>query len=73
MSLAAERMREMRRRRREQGLREVRMLLPDMRSAEVRERIARQYAALDTVDEAEALAWIEAVSEFDNPDPSEKW
>jgi len=49
------------------------MLLPDMRSAEVRERIARQSAALDPVDEAEALAWIEAVSEFDNPDPSEKW
>ena len=73
MSAVAERMREMRRRRREQGLREVRLLLPDTRSAEVRERIARQSAALDPADEAEALAWIEAVSEFDNPDPSEKW
>ncbi len=73
MAAAAERMRDMRRRRREQGLREVRLFLPDMRSAEVRERIARQSAALDPADEAEALAWIESVSEFDNPDPAEKW
>ncbi|AOO84541.1 hypothetical protein BHK69_16605 [Bosea vaviloviae] len=65
-------MRDMRRRRREQGVREVRLLLPDMRSAEVRARIARQSAALDPADEAEALTWIESVSEFDNPDPSDE-
>ncbi|WP_244548223.1 antitoxin MazE-like protein [Bosea vaviloviae] len=72
MAAAAERMRDMRRRRREQGVREVRLLLPDMRSAEVRARIARQSAALDPADEAEALTWIESVSEFDNPDPSDE-
>ncbi|WNJ88229.1 hypothetical protein [Bosea sp. 685] len=50
----------------------MRLLLPEMRSAEVRARIARQSAALDPADEAEALAWIETVSEFDNPDPLEE-
>lgn len=50
----------------------MRLLLPDMRSAEVRARIARQSAALDPADEAEALTWIRSVSEFDNPDPSDE-
>ncbi|CAN5130826.1 hypothetical protein BH10PSE8_BH10PSE8_12070 [soil metagenome] len=71
MSAVAERMREMRQRRREQGLREVRLLLPDARSPEVRARIAEQVARLDPDDELEALRWIESVSEFDNPDEPE--
>lgn len=71
MSAVAERMREMRQRRREQGLREVRLLLPDARSPEVRARIAEQVARLDPDDELEALRWIESVSEFDNPDQPE--
>lgn len=71
MSAVAERMREMRQRRREQGLREVRLLLPDARSPVVRARIAEQVARLDPNDELEALRWIESVSEFDNPDEPE--
>jgi hypothetical protein len=71
MSAVAERMREMRQRRREQGLREVRLLLPDARSPAVRARIAEQVARLDPDDELEALRWIESVSEFDNPDEPE--
>jgi hypothetical protein len=70
MSAVAQRMRDMRRRRREQGVREVRLLLPDARSPQVRTRIAEQVARLDPADEFEALRWIEAVSEFDNPDDS---
>ena len=61
----------MRQRRREKGLREVRLLLPDARSPEVRARIAEQVARLDPNDELEALRWIEAVSEFDNPEDAE--
>jgi hypothetical protein len=68
MAAVAERMRDMRRRRREQGLREVRLVMPDARSPEVRRRIAEQVARLDPADEQEALRWIEAVSVFDNPE-----
>lgn len=68
MAAVAERMRDMRRRRREQELRDVRLLLPDARAPAVRARIAAQVARLDPADEAEALRWIEAVSEFDGPD-----
>lgn len=71
MAAVAERMRDMRRRRREKGLREVRLLLADARSPEVRARIAEQVARLDPNDELEALRWIEAVSEFDNPEDPE--
>lgn len=56
----------MRTRRYMQGLRELRLVVPDARSAEVRRRIAEQVARLDREDEEEALRWIEAVSEFDN-------
>jgi hypothetical protein len=67
MAAVAERMRDMRRRRREQGLREVRLLVPDARSPAVRARIVRQVAKLDLGMEHDALRWIESVSEFDNP------
>ena len=66
MAAPAERMRGMRERRRSAGLREIRLLLPDARSPSVRARIAAQVAKLDPEVEREALAWIEAVSEFDN-------
>jgi hypothetical protein len=69
---AAERMRISRARRRALGLREVRLLLPDMRSPAVRERLARQSANLDRDAEAEALKWIEAVSEFDEQDEADR-
>ena len=69
MAEPAERMKLMRGRRRERGLRELRLVVPDARSPAVRRRIAEQVARLDQADEAEALAWIEAVSEFDNDAP----
>jgi hypothetical protein len=62
---AAERMKAMRARRRREGLREIRMVLPDIRMETVRARIARQIDALPDDAEREAMAWIEAVSEFD--------
>jgi len=65
MTLVAERMKAMRERRRERGLRELRLVVPDARSKTVRRRIARQVAGLDRTRESEALRWIEAVSEFD--------
>ncbi|MGH8278079.1 MAG: antitoxin MazE-like protein [Gammaproteobacteria bacterium] len=65
MTLAAERMRVMRERRRARGLRELRLFVPDARSKQVRRRIARQVAALDRAGERDAMRWIEAVSEFD--------
>lgn len=61
----AERMRAMRHRRRAQGRREVRVTVPDARSPEVRARIARSVARLNRANEADAMRWIEAVSEFD--------
>ena len=68
----ADRMRAMRERRRKRGLRELRLLVPDPRLSSVRKRIAAQVAGLDPVREDEALRWVEAVSEFDNPDPTDR-
>jgi hypothetical protein len=66
MAHAAERMRAMRERRRAQGLRELRLVLPDPRSKAVLRRIAKQVAGLDRAAEQDAMRWIEAVSEFDS-------
>jgi len=65
MAEASERMRAMRERRRAQGMRELRLIVPDARSPVIRQRIARQVARLDPGEEREAMRWIEAVSEFD--------
>ena len=71
MSGPAERMRQMRERRRKRGLRELRIVVPDSRLRSVRRRVADQVARLIPSHEAEALSWIEAVSEFDEPtDPA---
>ncbi len=67
MAQAAERMRAMRERRRAQGLRELRLVVPDPRSKAVLRRVAKQVAGLDQAAERDALRWIEAVSEFDAP------
>ena len=67
MAVAAQRMRTMRDRRRANGLREVRLIVPDARSEAVRRRVAASVAMLDRADGADAMAWIEAVSEFDEP------
>ncbi|HYP36524.1 MAG TPA: antitoxin MazE-like protein [Stellaceae bacterium] len=69
MAEPAERMRMMRARRRRQGLRELRLVVPDARSEAVRKRIAAQVAKLDPDSERDALLWIEAVSEFDADEP----
>jgi hypothetical protein len=55
----------MRERRRRLGYREVRLTAPDARSEAVRRRVAEQVSRLRPQSEAEALGWIEAVSEFD--------
>jgi hypothetical protein len=69
MAEPAERMRMMRARRRRQGLRELRLVVPDVRSEAVRDRIAAQVAKLNPESERETLLWIEAVSEFNNDEP----
>lgn len=65
MAAPAERMKAMRERRRLRGLRELRLVVPDARSREVRSRMAAQVTRLSPDLEREALAWIESVSEFD--------
>lgn len=65
MVQAAERMRAMRERRRAQGLRELRLVVPDPHARVVLRRVAKQVAGLDRAAELEAMRWIEAVSEFD--------
>ena len=65
VTLAADRMRAMRERRRARGLRELRLIVPDARSNAVRRRVAKAVARLDRASELDALRWIEAVSEFD--------
>lgn len=70
MTAPADRMKAMRHRRRAQGLREVHTVTPDPRTATVRQRVARQVANLHQANEADALRWNEAVSEFDMPEVS---
>jgi Protein of unknown function (DUF3018) len=65
----AERMRMMRARCRRQGLRELRLVVPDARSPAVRERIAAQVAGLRPSSERDELLWIDAVCEFDTDEP----
>jgi hypothetical protein len=62
----------MRQRRGKRGLRELRLVVPDARLPSVRKRVAAEVALLDPSQEDEALRWIEAVSEFDNPDPTNR-
>ncbi len=65
MAVPAARMKTMRERRRLQGLRELRLVVPDARSSATRRRVADQVAVLNAGAEADAMEWIEAVSEFD--------
>ena len=65
----AERMRALRTRRRGRAEREIRITVPDARRGEVRTRVATAVARLDPVAESEALAWNEAVSDFDEHQP----
>lgn len=61
----AERMRQLRVRRRRDGLREIRLVVPDTRLPVVRDRIRAAIEGVNPVHEAEALDWIEAVSGFE--------
>jgi len=72
MTAPAERMRIMRERRRRRGLRELRLVIPDPRLQSVRKRVAAQVARLDRGSEDEALSFIEAMSEFDATNPSDR-
>jgi hypothetical protein len=65
MTAPAERMKMMRQRRRARGLRELRLVVADPRSAAVRRRVAKQVAGLDPDRERDVLQWLELVSEFD--------
>lgn len=65
MPAPAQRMKAMRDRRRARGLRELRLVVPDARSASVRQRVAAQVAGLKRRGERDAMKWIEEVSEFD--------
>jgi hypothetical protein len=65
MAAPAERMKAMRHRRRLDGLRELRLFVPDARAEATRKRIALEASQLSAAAEREALDWIEAVSEFD--------
>jgi hypothetical protein len=69
MASVAERMKRMRERRRREGLRELRLVVPDARSPAVRHRIASQVSRLNPDSERDALRWIETVSEFDADEP----
>jgi hypothetical protein len=69
MASPAERMKTLRERRRKNGLRELRLVIPDVRSEEFRRKIAEQVARLDPDDEREAMEWIEAVTRADADSP----
>ena len=64
-SSPAERMRALRERRRSRAEREIRITVPDARTELVRSRVAQSVSRLDPALEADALAWIEAVADFD--------
>ena len=64
----AQRMRSARTRRRAEGKREVRLVLPDTRTEEVARRIEQAVAGLNQTHETDALAWIETVAEHDGPE-----
>ena len=66
MASPAQRMKEMRDRRRTRHLRELRFVLPDARSASVRRRVANQVARLDEDDEERSMNFIEAISSEDD-------
>ena len=63
-------MRSLRTRRRGRAEREISITVPGARRGEVRTRAAA-VAGLDSVAESEALAWIDAVSGFDEHQPAD--
>jgi hypothetical protein len=65
LSILSSKAKLMRARRRRQGMRKPRYIVPEARSAAVRDPIAVQIAKLNPDTERDALFWIEAVSEFD--------
>ena len=65
-------MKMMRERRRQRGLRELRLAVPDPRLKSIRKRVATQVAGLHQEDEDRALGWVELVSEFDTAEPRKR-
>lgn len=65
MATSTDRMKAMRARRPVKDLRNLRLVVPDARSAAVRRRVAADVARLDPAAEEDALRWIEAVGDFD--------
>jgi hypothetical protein len=55
-------------RRRKAGARDPALVVADSHFPAVRQRVAAQVPRLVPSDDAEALRWIEAVSEFDAPE-----
>jgi hypothetical protein len=49
---------------RAQGLKPVQLWMPDVNAPGFEEELRRQVASLDPTDEAETMAFIEAVGEF---------
>ena len=47
------------------GKRQIRITLPNPRAEKVQRRVADSVARLNRTQEADALQWVEAVSEFD--------
>ncbi len=70
MAAPAQRMKDMRDRRRARHLRELRLVLPDARSLSVRRRVANQVSKLDPDAEERTMHIVEEVSVFDE-DPGE--
>ena len=58
-------MKAMKARLRAEGFREIRLVVPDARSAITRRRIAEQVRRLNPAAEWDALKWIEEVSDED--------
>ena len=63
LKTAAHKMRDYRVRLREQGLKPVQIWVPDIHAPGFRAEIRRQIRRLDPADEADAIAFVEAVAE----------
>ncbi|HVA62877.1 MAG TPA: hypothetical protein VNF74_04060 [Terriglobales bacterium] len=63
MVTTAQRIKKIRARRRVERMHELRLLLPDVRLASVRRRLAKQASHLNQVAEADTQRWIEAVAD----------
>ena len=61
---AVSKMKDYRARLRAEGLKPIQLWVPDVDAPGFKEELERQISLLDPVDEAETMAFIEAVAEF---------